>query len=168
MGLDNLGTDESGTARRYVQPTKEDFEGCLDGTPLDFEIDHQAPGKEYVYDSHDFMPEHTGVVLRIFSTIDMRTDKARDKGADAIRTIVWNRNVMAPMGGRVKTLRIESWCKNLKKKINSLVDEYDKYTKQCPKCGRWMVIRDGKYGEFLACSGYPDCDHTEDVEDVLP
>jgi DNA topoisomerase I len=27
----------------------------------------------------------------------------------------------------------------------------------CPKCGRPMVIRDGKRGEFIACSGFPRC-----------
>ncbi len=27
----------------------------------------------------------------------------------------------------------------------------------CEKCGRPMVYKDGRYGRFLACSGYPDC-----------
>lgn len=27
----------------------------------------------------------------------------------------------------------------------------------CEKCGRKMLIRHGRYGKFLACSGYPDC-----------
>jgi DNA topoisomerase-1 len=30
----------------------------------------------------------------------------------------------------------------------------------CPKCGRAMVIRVGRFGRFLACSGYPDCKTT--------
>ena len=30
----------------------------------------------------------------------------------------------------------------------------------CPKCGRPMVIRVGRFGRFLACSGYPDCKTT--------
>ncbi len=30
----------------------------------------------------------------------------------------------------------------------------------CPKCGKPMVIKFGKSGEFLACSGYPECKHT--------
>ncbi|MEW5910997.1 MAG: type I DNA topoisomerase [Thermodesulfobacteriota bacterium] len=32
----------------------------------------------------------------------------------------------------------------------------------CPACGRPMVIRLGKNGEFLACSGYPECRTTFD------
>jgi DNA topoisomerase-1 len=30
----------------------------------------------------------------------------------------------------------------------------------CPKCGRPMVIRVGRFGKFLACTGYPDCKTT--------
>jgi DNA topoisomerase-1 len=30
----------------------------------------------------------------------------------------------------------------------------------CPKCGRSMVIKVGRFGKFLACSGYPDCKTT--------
>lgn len=27
----------------------------------------------------------------------------------------------------------------------------------CPKCGRDLVYRYGKYGKFIACSGFPKC-----------
>ena len=30
----------------------------------------------------------------------------------------------------------------------------------CEKCGKPMVVKNGRYGHFLACSGYPDCKHT--------
>jgi DNA topoisomerase-1 len=30
----------------------------------------------------------------------------------------------------------------------------------CPKCGRAMVIKIGRFGKFLACSGYPECKTT--------
>lgn len=30
----------------------------------------------------------------------------------------------------------------------------------CPKCGKNLTIKFGKSGEFLACSGYPDCKFT--------
>jgi len=31
---------------------------------------------------------------------------------------------------------------------------------KCPNCGRPMVIKVGRFGKFLACSGYPDCKTT--------
>jgi len=30
----------------------------------------------------------------------------------------------------------------------------------CPECSRPMVIKTGRFGKFLACSGYPDCKKT--------
>ena len=30
----------------------------------------------------------------------------------------------------------------------------------CPNCGRYMVIKFGRFGKFLACSGYPHCKTT--------
>jgi DNA topoisomerase-1 len=31
----------------------------------------------------------------------------------------------------------------------------------CPECGHELVIRYGRYGKFISCSGFPDCRHTE-------
>ena len=28
---------------------------------------------------------------------------------------------------------------------------------KCPECGKAMAIKLGKYGKFLACTGYPEC-----------
>lgn len=33
----------------------------------------------------------------------------------------------------------------------------------CEKCGRPMLIKRGRYGEFMACSGYPDCKNTKSI-----
>jgi DNA topoisomerase-1 len=37
----------------------------------------------------------------------------------------------------------------------------EKTDKTCPKCGKELVIKLGRSGRFLACSGFPDCCHTE-------
>jgi DNA topoisomerase-1 len=31
----------------------------------------------------------------------------------------------------------------------------------CPKCGKPLLQRDGQYGEFIACSGYPKCKYVK-------
>jgi DNA topoisomerase-1 len=33
--------------------------------------------------------------------------------------------------------------------------------KVCSKCGKPMLVKQGRFGEFLACSGYPDCKNTQ-------
>jgi DNA topoisomerase-1 len=37
----------------------------------------------------------------------------------------------------------------------------EKTDKICPDCGKELVIKLGRSGRFLACSGFPDCRHTE-------
>ncbi len=33
----------------------------------------------------------------------------------------------------------------------------------CPKCGKQLSIRLGKRGRFIGCTGYPECDFTQDL-----
>jgi len=33
----------------------------------------------------------------------------------------------------------------------------------CKECNGYMIERKGKYGDFLGCSSYPKCTHTEKV-----
>ncbi len=39
-------------------------------------------------------------------------------------------------------------------------------TEYCPNCGREMVLKKGRFGTFLACSGYPDCKTTKQLGQV--
>ena len=34
---------------------------------------------------------------------------------------------------------------------------------QCELCGRMMVIKQGRYGKFLACPGFPECRNTKPI-----
>ncbi|MBA7695774.1 DNA topoisomerase 1 [subsurface metagenome] len=40
-----------------------------------------------------------------------------------------------------------------------LADELTEET--CPHCGKPLAIKIGRYGKFLACSGYPECKYTQ-------
>jgi len=35
----------------------------------------------------------------------------------------------------------------------------------CEKCGKPMVLKSGRFGDFLGCSGYPTCDFTKKIVD---
>jgi DNA topoisomerase-1 len=37
----------------------------------------------------------------------------------------------------------------------------EKIGRECPNCGRDLVIRFGRFGKFISCSGFPDCRYTE-------
>ncbi len=42
--------------------------------------------------------------------------------------------------------------------------EAEKTGEDCPECGSALVIRKGKYGEFVACSNYPKCKYIKQSE----
>jgi DNA topoisomerase-1 len=55
------------------------------------------------------------------------------------------------------------FAKNLEKAIDNVerVKLADELTEEvCPKCGRQMAIKAGRFGKFLACTGYPECKST--------
>ena len=59
-------------------------------------------------------------------------------------------------------------CKNCKdKKALLKAPKKDKKPKEfltgqpCPRCGRKMFLRNGRYGQFYGCSGFPYCKHTQ-------
>ncbi len=53
-------------------------------------------------------------------------------------------------------------------KVEKVAEEADKMKVEvettdeiCDKCGKPMVVRYGRFGKFLACSGFPDCKNTK-------
>jgi DNA topoisomerase-1 len=48
----------------------------------------------------------------------------------------------------------KAWINLEKVSMNQVSEE------TCPNCGRPMVIKVGRFGKFLACSGYPECKTT--------
>jgi DNA topoisomerase-1 len=55
---------------------------------------------------------------------------------------------------------------NLLKKTKELTKDdisTEKTDIVCEKCGENMIIRTGRYGRFLACSGYPKCKNTKQI-----
>ena len=38
----------------------------------------------------------------------------------------------------------------------------------CEVCGRKMVIKEGRFGKFLACPGYPECKNTKPIVEKMP
>lgn len=56
--------------------------------------------------------------------------------------------------------------KNLEKVSEELekIEIKDKETDvPCDKCGRMMVIKMGRYGEFMACPGFPECKNIKPI-----
>lgn len=63
---------------------------------------------------------------------------------------------------------VDKAYENMEKKELELVGE------KCPKCENELVYREGKFGKFISCSTYPNCDYTrneqeeEEIEEPCP
>jgi len=65
---------------------------------------------------------------------------------------------------------VEEFYTPLKEAISIAEKEIEKVTLEdkvtdvvCELCGRNMVIKQGRFGEFLACPGYPECKNTKPI-----
>ncbi len=59
------------------------------------------------------------------------------------------------------------FAKNLEEKYEKVESQKveEKTDEVCPNCGKPMVIKRGRFGRFLACSGFPDCKTTKRLPD---
>jgi DNA topoisomerase I len=60
-------------------------------------------------------------------------------------------------------------CKNTKEFVQEasgkvrVVEAVTSSTQKCDRCGKPMIVKNGRYGQFLACSGYPQCKNTKPI-----
>jgi DNA topoisomerase I len=55
------------------------------------------------------------------------------------------------------------WLDHAKKKMKNVKAMEEPTDQVCEKCGRPMVIKWGRFGKFLACTGYPECKSTKEL-----
>lgn len=64
---------------------------------------------------------------------------------------------------------LESFYKEFEPEVENAFDKMEKKEDEetgevCPNCGKPMVIKNGRYGKFEACSGYPECKYIKPKE----
>jgi len=53
------------------------------------------------------------------------------------------------------------------KEIAKITIEDEVTEVKCDKCGKFMVIKHGRFGDFMACPGYPECKNTKAITKEL-
>lgn len=107
---------------QFITLGKDAFEAILDSLGSRWEEKEEGGCQEYVYVVHTSV-QHVGV--RIYSTVDKKTGKTRDKGADAIRVIHWDIPNNKPIGKGKKILRVSGRTTiedRIRQRINELVE----------------------------------------------
>ena len=47
--------------------------------------------------------------------------------------------------------------------IDKITFEPEKTGEVCPQCGAELVYKEGRYGKFIACSNFPECNYTKNI-----
>jgi DNA topoisomerase-1 len=116
-----------------------------------------------------FKPSALGLII-----VDLLT-----KSFDDIVDVEYTRNLEEDLdrieAGQTNYVRIlTDFYKKFKKDLSKADKEMDDLKKgidigeACEKCGSPMLKRVGKFGPFIACSAYPECTNTREVETSEP
>lgn len=69
-----------------------------------------------------------------------------------------------------QTMLTKFWEWTLKKELENAWENakkiVEKTWKACPKCGKDLVYKFSKAGKFIGCSGYPECDFTDQLDEI--
>ena len=107
---------------------------------------------EVGFETTDKLQEYFSSIVNVKYTANMEDDldKIAENKADYIKVLTDFYDGFAPL--------VDNAFKNMEKKAPEQTGE------MCPECGNPLVIRKGRYGQFVACSNYPECKYIKKEE----
>ena len=107
---------------------------------------------EIGFETTDKLQEFFSNIVNVEYTANMETelDEIAEHKINNIEVLQKFYDEFAPL--------VEKAFKEMEKK------EPEKTGEVCPECGSDLVVRKGKYGEFVACSNYPNCKYIKKEE----
>ena len=128
---------------------------------------------EYVVKDGKYLkPTNLGVVVtelmmeRFPDIVDLKFTNQMESGLDSVESgkMFWKDLLGEFYLGFSKEMEsAEEALDGVRIKVpDELSDEY------CDICGRQMVVKSGKFGRFLACPGYPECNFTKPLVIEMP
>ena len=101
----------------------------------------------------EMLIEHFPEILDVKFTADMEEelDQIEDGNQEWVSVI---RNFYTRFSSRVSTAQ---------EKMRDVKREATPTDQVCEKCGKPMVIKWGRFGQFMSCSGYPDCKNAKPI-----
>lgn len=100
---------------------------------------------------NDLLIEHFPDILNVGFTASMEADLDRIASGD-LAWVQVIREFYTPFAEQVHTAE---------QKMPELNVGPEPIGRACPECGKELVIRWGRYGKFISCSGFPACRYTE-------
>ncbi len=149
----------------------ENFRDVLDvefTASLENKLDLIEEGKLNRYDTlkEFYVPFETDLTK---AKKEMRNIKGEEKPTDLVcekcgnkMVVKWGRN------GRFIACSNYPDCKNTSNFVEDANGDINKVKEEvtdsiCEKCGKNMILKEGRFGRFLGCSGYPECKNTQPI-----
>jgi len=113
--------------------------------------------QDIAYDVNDLLVKHFPDIVDLEFTARLET--SLDKIASG--EMEWRPLLEAFYGPFHKSLEMQE-----KEIAKEALEEAD--GEKCEKCGKPMMVKRGRYGKFLACTGYPECKNTKPMAGEEP
>jgi len=101
----------------------------------------------------DFLVKYFPNIVDVGFTADMEND---------LDLIAEGKEKMAPVMKKFWDT-FEPLVEKVTEEAEKMKVEAEVTDEKCEKCGKPMVIRYGRFGKFMACSGFPDCKNTKAI-----
>ena len=102
---------------------------------------------------NDFLVEHFPGVVNVDFTATMEEDLDQiEEGTRGWKEVI--REFWSPFSGNLS--KAEENAKRVTVPPREIGEN-------CPECGSPLIIKRGRFGEFIACSGYPDCTYSRPI-----
>ena len=49
--------------------------------------------------------------------------------------------------------------KRAEEEMGKVQKPVEELSEACPQCGKPLLLRDGRFGKFISCSGFPECEY---------
>lgn len=117
--------------------------------------DKKRGGAEYTYLIYT---GQANIWIKVFSSVDPRSNHSRDNGEDAVRFMLIDRTVpdqpVALLHKQPYMQRIHTWKKNLSKRLHALLDQALVLQTDLCSCGSAKVEKKGQNGPFMGCANW--------------
>ena len=87
----------------------------------------------------------------------------------------WKKNLIKQQNGNKEWKKVieefygpfEKVVEKVEKELEHVKLEEEVSDVQCEKCGKMMVVKYGRFGKFLACPGYPECQNVKSIVEKI-
>ena len=111
--------------------------------------------KGIIFTHHHY--DHTGAADEVEKELGCPAFMEDQLDDIEVKDVEWKQIVRDFYGPFSKELKVAD------EKIEKIEFEDQITDEKCDKCGKPMAIKHGRFGDFLACTGYPECKNTKPI-----